>query len=334
MIIQQIEKKHNFIDDHLVLGSWPKKNGLGNKKLNNSSMKLTSSSSEDWTSRVRLAKKEDFALFHTLGGFVPFITEDTIDLIHKKPQDFLIKSYNVSGLKVNLLESYKELVQIGDSRTKGTQSTFLSIFGNFLKFQRGLKKYSLKTNKLSSKAIKLREAITLSKDPEDALFNLFPTALGFHSLAIKEDLEVLNSFTEHIQDAIREIRNSYDELLNRIEENIVASFYCTSMDFNVYKTQIQAKTKGINLSSLGKVQGIFHKRLVSPLDDRVSWIKSVADVAVGKPLEELLDDEELLLYTNLEELILGLIKAAEISEFNMADMVLLEDAVGGYTRHN
>ena len=57
-------------------------------------------------------------------------------------------------------------------------------------------------------------------------------------------------------------------------------------------------------------------RLVNPLDDRVSWIKSVADVAVGKPLEELLDDEESLLYTNLEELILGLIKAAEISEFN------------------
>ena len=269
-----------------------------------------------WIPIFLIAKKEDFALFHSNGGFVPFITEDTLDLIHKKPQDFLIKSYDVSGLKVNLLESYKELVQIGDSRTNGTRSTFLSIFGNFLRFQRGLKKYSLKTSNLSSKAIKLREAIAASKDPEDALFNLIPSALGFHSIAIKEDLEVLNSFTNHIQESIREIRNAYDELLNRIEKSIVESFYCSSMDFEIYKPEIVLKTEGIRKSSLGKVQSVFYQRIVSPLDDRVSWIKSVADVAIGKNIDELLDEEEPLLFDNIKDLSLGLIKASEISQFN------------------
>jgi nucleoside-triphosphatase THEP1 len=269
-----------------------------------------------WIPIFLIAKKEDYALFHTNGGFVPFITEDTIDLIHKKPQDFLIKSYDVSGLKVNLLESYKELVQIGDSNSKGTQSTFLSIFGNFLRFQRGLNKYTLKTDKLSNKATKLREAIMISKDPEDALFNLFPTALGFHSLAIKEDVEVLNSFTKHIQDAIREIRNAYDELLDRVEKVIIESFYCESSDFEVYKDKIQSKINGINPATLGKTQSVYYKRLMSPLDDRVSWIKSVADVALGKGLEELLDQEEPLLTNTIKDLSLGLIKASEIRSFN------------------
>jgi DNA-directed RNA polymerase subunit L len=263
-----------------------------------------------------IAKKEDYALFHSNGGFVPFITEDTIDLIHKKPQDFLIKSYDVSGLKVNLLESYKELVQIGDSNSKGTQSTFLSIFGNFLRFQRGLNNYTLKTDKLSSKATKLREAILTSKDPEDALFNLFPTALGFHSLSIKEDEEVLNSFTNHIQDAIREIRNAYDELLNRIEKVIINAFYGSSLEFETYKKEIQSKISDINPATLGKVQNVFYRRLISPLDDRVSWIKSVADVALGKGLEELLDEEEPLLVNTIKDLSLGLIKASEIRNFN------------------
>lgn len=269
-----------------------------------------------WIPIFLIAKKEDYALFHSNGGFVPFIKEDTIDLIHKKPQDFLVKSYDVSGLKVNLIESYKELVQIGDSNSKGTQSTFLSIFGNFLRFQRGLNNYTIKTDKLSSKATKLREAIMTSKDPEDALFNLFPTALGFHSLAIKEDVEVLNSFTNHIQDAIREIRNAYDELLNRVEKEIVSSFYCTSSDFEIYKSEIQSKIKNINPATLGKVQGVFYKRLISPLDDRISWVKSVADVALGKGLEELLDEEEPLLISNIKDLSLGLIKASEIRFFN------------------
>lgn len=269
-----------------------------------------------WIPMFLIAKKEDYALFHSNGGFVPFITEDTIDLIHKKPQDFLIKSYDVSGLKVNLLESYKELVQIGDSNSKGTQSTFLSIFGNFLRFQRGLNNYTLKTSKLSIKATKLREAILTSKDPEDALFNLFPTALGFHSLAIKEDEEVLNSFTKHIQDAIREIRNAYDELLDRIEKVIIDAFYCSSLEFENYKKEIQDKISDINPATLGKVQNVFYRRLISPLDDRVSWIKSVADVALGKGLEELLDEEEPLLVNTIKDLSLGLIKASEIRSFN------------------
>ena len=55
---------------------------------------------------------------------------------------------------------------------------------------------------------------------------------------------------------------------------------------------------------------------MSPLDDRISWVKSVADVALGKGLEELLDEEEPLLTTTIKDLSLGLIKASEIRNFN------------------
>lgn len=300
------------------------KSSLSNKRnlaefyelLSQKPYKLKKGFVDFWIPIFLIAKKEDFGLFHTSGGFIPFITEDTIDLIHKKPQDFLVKSYDVSGLKVNLLESYKELVQIGDTDGRGVQSTFLSIFGNFLRFQRSLNKYTLKTNKLSNKAIKLREAIVKSKDPEDALFNLFPTALGFHSISIKEDEDVLYSFTRHIQEAIREIRSAYDELLIRVEDSIISAFLCDSNNFSEYKEQIESQISEINQSALGKTQNVFFKRLVSPLDDRVSWLKSVADVALGKSLEELLDEEEILLMDSIKELSLGLIKASEISKFN------------------
>ncbi|MEJ6776276.1 MAG: hypothetical protein QNK85_02995 [Crocinitomicaceae bacterium] len=297
---------------------------LSNKKnlnefyelLESKPFKLKKGFIDFWIPIFLIAQKEDFALFHTDGGFIPFLTEDTLDLMYKKPHDFLIKRYDVSGLRVNLLESYKELVNIGESNNQGTQATFLSIFGNFLRFQRGLNNYTLKTNKLSLKASKLREAIMNSKDPEDALFNLFPTALGFHSLAIKEDTEVLSSFTHHIHDAIREIRSAYNELMNRSEQVIIDSFYCTSTDFATYKKEIQSKIRAINPTTLGKVQNVFYQRLISPLDDRISWIKSLADVALGKGLEELLDEEEVLLMDNIRNLSLGLIKAADISEFN------------------
>lgn len=268
-----------------------------------------------WIPIFLIAKKEDYALFHVDGGFIPFLTEDTIDLIHKKPQNFLIKSYDVSGLKLNLIESYKELVQIGDENV-GTQSTFLSIFGNFLRFQRGLNNYTLKTKRLSQNAIKLRDAIAGSKDPEDALFNQFPSALGYHSLSIKEDVEILGSFTKQIQESIREIRVVYDELHNRVEDSIISSFHCSSRDFETYRFEINSKIEGVNLNALSQKQNVFYKRLVSPLDDRISWIKSVADAALGKGIDEMLDEEEVVLMNNIKDLSLGLIKASEIQQYN------------------
>ena len=285
--------------------------------LFNKPFKLKKGFVDFWIPIFLIAKREDFALFHVEGGFIPFIKEDTLDLIHKKPQDFLIKSYDVSGLKLNLLESYKELLQIGDT-DKGTKSTFLSIFGNFLRFQRGLNEYSLKTKKLTSPALKLRDAIVKSKDPEDALFNQFPAALGYHSLSIKDDIEVLASFTKQIHGAIREIRSVYDDLLNRVEKVIVESFHCSVVEFPEYKNEINSNLEVLNLALLSQRQNVFYKRLVSNLDDRMSWIKSVADVALGKSIETMLDEEEIVLMENIKDLSLGLLKAAEIQHYNQS----------------
>ncbi|MBQ0733947.1 hypothetical protein [Aquimarina celericrescens] len=300
------------------------KNSISNKKnirdlydiLSKAPYKLKKGFTEFWIPIFLMATREDYALFHINGNFIPFLTEEVIDLIHKNPSNFQIKSYDISGLKINLLESYKELVQIESDTNKGVQSTFLSIFGNFLRFQRGLNSYALKTNKLSTKAINLRNAIKNAKDPEDALFNQFPNALGFPSISIKDDEDVLKSYTEHIQSAIREIRTAYEQLIDRVEKVILAAFYCESIEFPVYKEEIISKLNSVNSASLANVQNAFYKRIISPLDDKSSWIKSLADVALGKGLEELIDEEESLLIDSIKDLALGLIKASEIQEFN------------------
>ncbi|HEU4791735.1 MAG TPA: hypothetical protein VFS71_18770, partial [Flavobacterium sp.] len=284
--------------------------------LSKAPFKLKKGFTEFWVPLFLIINKEDFALFHESNGFIPYLTDDVLDLIHKSPTNYSIKSYDVSGLKVNLLESYKELVQVGDDEL-GTKSTFLSIFGNFLRFYRGLNDYTINTKRLSPKAISLREAIKSAKDPEDALFNQFPNALGFHSITMNDDEELLKSYTYHIQDAIREIRSAYDALLDRIEEKIIHSFYCETNNFENYKLEIQSRLNSVNLSLLGTEQSIFYKRLISPLDDRASWLKSVADSALGKSIDRMIDEEEVLLITNLEEYLLGLIKASDLHEFSL-----------------
>lgn len=270
---------------------------------------------EFWIPLFLIFKREDFAMFHITNGFIPYIKEDVLDLMHKNPSNYLIKSYDVSGLNLNLLESYKEIVQV-DILTSGSKSTFLSIFSNFIRFYRGLNEYSINTKKLSEKTINLRNAIKDAQDPEDALFNQFPNALGFHGLSIKSDERALKAFTMHIYDAIREIRNAYDYLLERIELTIKTSFQAEGLDFKDYKKIIFQRLENVNVNLLGEEQAIFYKRIFSPLDDKSSWLKSVADAAIGKSIDKLIDEEEYLLMNNIKTFILGLIKASEIHPYN------------------
>jgi hypothetical protein len=72
----------------------------------------------------------------------------------------------------------------------------------------------------------------------------------------------------------------------------------------------------IDLNLLSPEQKVFYKRVFSPLDDRVSWIKSIADVALGKSIEKMIDEEEILLMNNVKAFISGLVKASNIHEFN------------------
>ena len=267
-----------------------------------------------WIPLYLIIKKEDYALFYTDDKFVPFLSSDTLDLIHRKPGDFFLKSYNVSGLNINILESYKELV--GVHSTKSTQSTFLSIYSNFLRFIKGLNSYSTQTKKLTQTTIDFREAILSSKDPESALFDTIPTALGFGKISLSNNIELLKSYSDHVRIAINELRNVYAELLDRIEATIIDSFGCKTSTFQAYQSEIRTLLKSVDKNELINKQKVFYTRLNSSLDDRNSWLKSIADAALEKKIEAIIDEEENVLISRIKDLSEGLIMSSKLQEFN------------------
>ena len=261
-----------------------------------------------------IVKSEDYALFYKDNTFIPFLSLDTIDLIHRKPQDFFVKAYNIQGLNINLLESYKELVGLSGARP--TQSTFISIYGNFLRFVKGLDNYTLNTNKLSPSAKELRSAVMNSNDPESALFESIPIALGYGNILENPEEEKLQSFTTEIQKAIKELRGSYSELLNRIENYIITAFNLSSDDIKVYKNELIQQLSNLDEEELITAQKVLYKRLTSALDDRESYIKSIADAVIGYPVEDLKDHDESILKDRLGDFSEGLLMASKSQSFN------------------
>lgn len=264
-----------------------------------------------WVLAFLIIKKEDLALFHEANGFIPYIDEDILDLILKNPKQFYIKSYRLDEYKLHLLEGYKELLQLTDEG-KGVNSTFLKVYANFLRFYLSLNDYTKLTKKLSEEAINFRDSINDAKDPEEALFTIFPQVLGFNPIDFEKDDSNIEKYIHKIQEIIREIRVAYGNLLNRVEYQILDSLQCESTNFDDYKTELSKKLEAIKIELLSKENAVFLRRLLSPFDHRESWLKSVADVAINKPIDKLIDSEEAILLNNLANICLNLFDVADI----------------------
>ncbi len=252
-----------------------------------------------WVPIVLLTKKEDIALFHIDNGYIPYLTSEVLDLIHKKPKDFLIKSYSVSGVKNDLYLKYRELASVANEKL-GKRSSFITIFSQFMNFYMQLPKYNKDTKKLTKKTLAFRDAIKNAKDPEEALFDEFPKALGLE-VNLQKDTNALGLFMDQIKESINEIRSVFSGLLDRIENVLIEAVGMKKASFAAYKLDIQEKYKSIDPNLLIPQQKTFYMRIMSPLDERDSWLQSICDVLIKKNINELKDDEEPLLLKRLKE---------------------------------
>lgn len=283
------------------------------EKLKSGDLKLKKGFVEFWVPIFLIIKKEDFALFHNERGYVPYIDNDVLDLIHKKPADFSIKSYKIEGVKIDLFHQYQEVTAMADGAGQGT--SFIRIFSAFVRFYRNLPAYTLNTVKLTDQAKAFRNAIAKAEDPATALFESIPVALGYGKINFEEDSSVLKGFVDQLNGAIYELRTAYDELLNRIESSLVKATSSKESEFAKYKPLLQGKYKGIKSHLLIPKFRVFHTRLMSKLDDRDSWIKSLADQLLGKSIDQMNDQEERILLDGFKEAFASLDKVQAVHEF-------------------
>ncbi|PZX54035.1 hypothetical protein [Algoriphagus chordae] len=283
------------------------------EQLKSGDLKLKKGFVEFWVPIFLIIKKEDFALFHNERGYVPYIDNDVLDLIHKKPADFSIKSYKIEGVKIDLFHQYREVTAMSEGVGQGT--SFIRIFSAFVRFNRNLPAYTLQTNKLTHQAKGFRDAIKKAEDPATALFESIPTALGYGKISFEEDSAVLKGFVDHLNGAIYELRTAYDELLNRIESSLLKVTSIKEADFANYKSSLQTKYKGVKSHLLIPKFKVFHTRLMSKLDDRDSWLKSLADQLLGKSIEQLNDQEEGILLDSFKEAFANLDRVQEVHKF-------------------
>lgn len=262
-------------------------------------------------------KRQEYALFSE-HGFVPHIDKDNLELIIKNPERYEVKAFDIEGVKLDVFNSYREFLNQNQEETASKEG-FIEIIKPFIVFYKQLPEYSKNTTRLSKEAKAIRNAIVGAKDLEKTFFEDFPQALGYSFFDLQENKEQLIDYIPSLQKAVKEIRTSFDELLNRFENTLKVRIGAEEKDFEEYKALLQTRFSKVKQHLLLAQQRVFHQRIQSALDDKKSWLLSIGQACLGKSLESISDKEEAILHEKLITMIEELDNLSEISEINTAD---------------
>ena len=270
-----------------------------------------------WVPVFLLGKQDEFALYEG-DTYVPEITIDVLELLNKKPAMFAVKAFDVVGVKLELFNRYRVFLSQAENH-KPTNKTFIQTIKPFLVFYRELPEYARNTNRLNKKTINLRKVIATAKDPEEAFFEGFPAALGFSINELQNTPKAIESFLKQLQNAVKELRGSYDALVDRLETFLVKEILGTNKIFPAYKNEIRNRFKHLKTHLLLPHQKVFHSRIQSELDDRKAWLASIAQSCIGKPLTAITDEDEIILFEKLKDIFYELDNLCDISKEQIND---------------
>jgi hypothetical protein len=270
-----------------------------------------------WLPTFLFLKRDEFALFHN-SIYVPVFSEEVLELLTKRPQDFTVKAFEVEGIRLEIFNRYRQFLNQG-TKEKLDNRAFIETIRPFLTFYKGLPEYAQKTKRLQKESLAIRDAIATATDPEKTFFEIFPNALGISLKQLKNSPETLADYINRLQNAIKEIRTCQEELVNRFEAFIIDEVLYEPLSFEAYKEKLRVRFKKVKQHLLLPHQKTLLMRLASELDDRKSWLSSIAQAVVGKTLEALRDEEEPLLFDKFKSIVSELDTLSQLSAADVED---------------
>jgi hypothetical protein len=156
-----------------------------------------------------LVHQQELALYED-GNYVPFLTEELVERLARRPETFSVQRFRLEGLRADLFKEYAQAIH-GDAEKS---ASLLSIAQPLVQFVNGLPEYSRKTKTVSKKAQDIRTAVQFSRSPATLLFRDLPLACGYPDLSGRDVADTtLEGFAESLLHGLRELKGAYPALL-------------------------------------------------------------------------------------------------------------------------
>ena len=299
------------------------------KKLSAKPYKLKQGFLDFWIPTYLYIKKQDYSLYGANGAYIPNINMEFFDLLQKHPGEYLIKAFDVTGVKVQIFNQYRKFLNVEAMGSIKSDDFIETIKPFFFFYNKRLNDYAKHTRKFNhEQTVKFRDTLAKAKDPEKTFFEDLPEALGYDKEALQNPKKV-EEFCYVINRAVKELRSCYSDMIDRVEDRLLDTLGIDSYDYSEYIVTIRQRLAHVKEYLLTDRLKEFYQHVMAEFDNRNEWYQSICYTALEQPLERLRDEQEEKLIDSLIMLFHECEKYSDISKVakNESDEIYSLDLV-------
>ena len=243
--------------------------------------------------------KTEIALYEN-GSFIADWSIPVFERLLKAPQQFELKRFRMAGIRTDV---FAQLLQMLNYPVETEKTDLLMVVAPLMRFIAQLPKYTLATQELSNIAKNLRKVIQDAREPDELLFEQIPEALDFPPFDAETttDAKTVSIFFSTLQDALSELEQAYEILLNSIEQLLAKAFNLTPKREEL-RTELIARAEpllGITIET--DLKG-FLINVHSAGHNFTSWLEAIATYLAKKPPASWTDLDKAQFESNLSQL--------------------------------
>ena len=242
--------------------------------------------------------KTEIALYEN-GSFIPDWSMPIFERLLKVPQQFELKRFRIAGIRADLLTQFLETL---NQPVEVKDFDLLMVVTPLIRSIAQLPKYTLTTQELSDTSKNVRETILNAREPDELLFNQLPETLEFPVFGTETaiDAKVVSDFFTTLQDALSELEQAYEVLLNSIEQLLVKAFNLTSKKEEL-RTELVTRTEPLLEITIETDFKGFLIQICRNGHDFTSWLEAIATYLTKRPPASWVDADKAQFESNLSQ---------------------------------
>ena len=204
------------------------------------------------------AQQQELAMYENR-QYRPVFTGDMLERFVKRPDEFTVQRFRIVGLRASIYSEYKKLFN------DGKEKTIVQLVRPLANLIGDLEEYTQKTrsNQVSEKSRRVRDAFKLAKSPERLLFEDLPKALGFDD-SIDSGESSLEGFSNDLTEALKELKHAYANM-RKAQVKLLAQAFHMSEELSL---------EDLRARSIGRYEGL--EQYTVDVDGLRAFIKRIS----------------------------------------------------------
>ena len=243
--------------------------------------------------------KTEIALYEN-GSFIANWSMPVFERFLKAPQQFELKRFRMTEVRSDLFSQFSAVF---NQPTATQKPDLLTVVTPLMRAIAQLPKYTLATQALSDHAKNLRKVVLSAREPDELLFTQLPETFGFpaFSAVVTTDSKAISEFFSTLQDALSELEQAYDLLLNFVEQLLVEAFGLTPTSEKLRAELVDRAEPLLAVTIEMDLKG-FLVQVCSGGHDFRSWLEAIATYLAKKPPSAWIDADKVQFEINLSQI--------------------------------